>query len=342
MKSVIRSGWMVVGALWMGSIGLGCAEGTGNGLSVSPKEVFTPSEATIEEVEDGTMIRLTDVVFTAGTATLSGGTESLNKFAELFARAPGARYRIEVHTDSAGSEFDNLEISQQRAEAVRNYLLAVVGGAPQALDPIGRGEAFPIGNNRTREGRAQNRRVEVIMLPDIGERVYRVRISADMLEIVEDCDEAIGSPSLEAGDFYITANFKIADDFGPELPGQTLAATSLRQLVQGNDGDLIELDIAAEGLFFARDSASLEFSLSWFEGDGGDTRQFDRADTIDLRWSSAGGCWEELRSLGVWRCVDETEGVIYERTWAYNNSFNPFEDACIVDLDWSISVERID
>ena len=72
---------------------------------------------------------------------------------------------IEVvgHTDHVGDDDYNLELSEQRAEAVRNYLISA-GVDGNKMVSVGVGEMMPIASNKTEEGRAQNRRVEVLML----------------------------------------------------------------------------------------------------------------------------------------------------------------------------------
>jgi len=72
---------------------------------------------------------------------------------------------IEVigHTDDVGDEDYNQELSEQRAESVRNYLIAAdVDGSKMVA--VGAGESMPIASNKTDEGRAENRRVEVMVL----------------------------------------------------------------------------------------------------------------------------------------------------------------------------------
>jgi outer membrane protein OmpA-like peptidoglycan-associated protein len=72
---------------------------------------------------------------------------------------------IEVagHTDSKGSDAYNMKLSQQRAEAVRNFLISR-GVAADRLTAKGYGESQPVADNATEEGRFQNRRVELYPL----------------------------------------------------------------------------------------------------------------------------------------------------------------------------------
>ena len=72
---------------------------------------------------------------------------------------PDAKIRIVGHTDSVGPAEYNLGLSLRRAESVRDYLVSQ-GISITRLSVIGKGEDFPIASNDTREGRADNRRVE--------------------------------------------------------------------------------------------------------------------------------------------------------------------------------------
>ena len=73
--------------------------------------------------------------------------------------------RVEGHTDSQGKDAYNKDLSQRRAEAVKAYLVDQgLDGA--RLDPVGFGEEKPIRDNRTKAGRAANRRVEFILVGD--------------------------------------------------------------------------------------------------------------------------------------------------------------------------------
>jgi outer membrane protein OmpA-like peptidoglycan-associated protein len=71
---------------------------------------------------------------------------------------------IQGHTDSTGPEYTNLKIGEQRAEAVRRYLAVHHGFPLHRMNVISYGESAPIASNKTREGRAQNRRVTLVVL----------------------------------------------------------------------------------------------------------------------------------------------------------------------------------
>ena len=82
----------------------------------------------------------------------------LDSVADILAKRPGFNVEVRGHTDSTGKDAYNLDLSQRRAEAVRDYL--VVKGIPaEKLTAVGKGEAEPIAPNDTADGRALNRRV---------------------------------------------------------------------------------------------------------------------------------------------------------------------------------------
>ena len=73
---------------------------------------------------------------------------------------PTAKFTVEGHTDSVGSDQLNQKLSEERANSVRNFLIDK-GIDAGRLTAIGYGEEKPIATNNTRAGRAQNRRVEI-------------------------------------------------------------------------------------------------------------------------------------------------------------------------------------
>ena len=77
-------------------------------------------------------------------------------------QSDGKTFIVEGHTDSRGSDAYNEDLSQRRAMAVRSYLVSQ-GVPSQRIEAVGRGEAEPIATNKTTEGRANNRRVEIVV-----------------------------------------------------------------------------------------------------------------------------------------------------------------------------------
>lgn len=103
---------------------------------------------------------VTDILFEPGSDRLTEGSRQfLDRIAELLAQHPDVPVAIEGHTDNDGSTESNLRLSQLRANAVRDHL--VERNIPYGqLKSYGYGEGVPIADNRTRAGRAANRRIE--------------------------------------------------------------------------------------------------------------------------------------------------------------------------------------
>ncbi|MEL6987031.1 MAG: OmpA family protein [Bacteroidota bacterium] len=87
----------------------------------------------------------------------------INKFAEMMVKYPELKFSIEGHSDSDGSETYNLELSSKRAAAVKAVLVSK-GIDASRLSSVGKGEGFPLNENKTAEDKANNRRVEFIKI----------------------------------------------------------------------------------------------------------------------------------------------------------------------------------
>ena len=102
-----------------------------------------------------------NVVFDTNASTLSpAATATLDKVVEVMNRFPLPVIEIGGHTDDLGPEDANQALSQARADAVAAYIAQSVD--PGRLSAVGFGESQPIADTTTDEGRAQNRRVELI------------------------------------------------------------------------------------------------------------------------------------------------------------------------------------
>ncbi len=113
--------------------------------------------------ERGLISEVGGVQFATGTAETNGsGRESLSRFSGIVASYPGLRFNVEGHTDSVGSAATNSELSLRRAMAVRDYLIGQ-GVPASSIDVAGLGLSMPIGDNSTSDGRARNRRVEIVI-----------------------------------------------------------------------------------------------------------------------------------------------------------------------------------
>lgn len=92
---------------------------------------------------------------------------SLDNVANTLSQYHQTRIEIAGHTDSTGSAEFNQRLSENRAYAVRSYL-ASRGVTPERMYAVGYGQTRPIASNATAQGRAQNRRVEIIVIPNQG------------------------------------------------------------------------------------------------------------------------------------------------------------------------------
>jgi outer membrane protein OmpA-like peptidoglycan-associated protein len=116
-----------------------------------------------QPTERGIVLTVGDVLFDVGQATLKpGAVNEIVRLAQFLQENPERRVSIEGHTDSTGSVNTNLVLSQRRAEAVADTLVAA--GVPrQRIVASGLGPDFPVASNATAAGRQQNRRVEVVI-----------------------------------------------------------------------------------------------------------------------------------------------------------------------------------
>jgi len=112
----------------------------------------------------GTVITLSGgVLFATGQATILPGAQAeLDQVAGALKTQAEHHFTVEGHTDNQGTDRINDELSRRRAEAVRDYLV-VHGVAADAITAQGFGSTRPVGENKTSEGRAMNRRVEIIV-----------------------------------------------------------------------------------------------------------------------------------------------------------------------------------
>jgi outer membrane protein OmpA-like peptidoglycan-associated protein len=113
--------------------------------------------------ERGMQMTLDDVAFASGRSTLRPeAQESLGKLVDFVGRDPAKHVRIEGHTDSTGNANANQVLAQKRADAVKDALIAT-GVDASRITAIGVGAERPVVSNDTAEGRAKNRRVDVIL-----------------------------------------------------------------------------------------------------------------------------------------------------------------------------------
>ena len=115
----------------------------------------------------GLVVNLSDVLFDTGKYTLRPlAREKLAKISGIVLAYPSLLLAIEGHTDSVGSESYNQDLSEKRADSVRDYLAKQ--NIPMAsMTAQGFGKTQPVASNDTAEGRQQNRRVELVVSGDV-------------------------------------------------------------------------------------------------------------------------------------------------------------------------------
>lgn len=121
-----------------------------------------------QQTERGLLVTLGDVLFAFNKAELSAqAAPRLDKLAEFLRQFPDRKLIIEGHTDSVGGDSYNQDLSERRAQAVQSALVQR-GVAPDRITARGYGKTYPVAENGSAEGRAMNRRVEIVIADDKG------------------------------------------------------------------------------------------------------------------------------------------------------------------------------
>jgi outer membrane protein OmpA-like peptidoglycan-associated protein len=127
---------------------------------------FAADEARVVRQGDDVVLSLLGIKFPSGRSTIDANSAALMKKVQqglnLF---PGASISVEGHTDANGSDSTNLILSQDRADAVRQYLVTNFGVNPESVSSVGYGEARPVATNETAAGRTRNRRIDLVIHP---------------------------------------------------------------------------------------------------------------------------------------------------------------------------------
>ena len=132
------------------------------------ERMFTRDEALVFRNGDDVTLRLVGLGFASGSADVAAENypllEKVERAIDVF---PRSDLIVEGHTDSYGSDETNLALSQERAESVVQYMITTMRIPTNRLTAIGYGETQPVANNETREGRARNRRIDVVIRPKL-------------------------------------------------------------------------------------------------------------------------------------------------------------------------------
>jgi outer membrane protein OmpA-like peptidoglycan-associated protein len=115
------------------------------------------------ETARGLIVNMSDVLFDFNKYTLKPeAREKLAKVSGILLAYPGLKLQVEGYTDNIGTEEYNQKLSEQRADSVRDYLVQQ-SVADSNVTAQGYGKSHPVADNSTNEGRAQNRRVELVV-----------------------------------------------------------------------------------------------------------------------------------------------------------------------------------
>lgn len=161
------------GAAWGAGIGavLGGTGGAiiGNKMDKQKKELEQINGAQVESINDGQAIKVTfesGILFATNSSTLNPASQTaLTSFATSLKNNPDTDVEIYGHTDSSGNDGINIPLSEKRAQAVYNFLQSK-GIAGSRMVSQGFGSSQPVADNSTSAGKAQNRRVEIYILPN--------------------------------------------------------------------------------------------------------------------------------------------------------------------------------
>lgn len=119
------------------------------------------------ETPRGLVVDLSDVLFDTGKYTLKPNTQvSLARIAGIFQSYPGVKVQVEGFTDSVGSDELNQKLSENRASTTKDFLIKQ-GVSPDNISSAGYGKSDPVADNGTSQGRAQNRRVNLVVSGDV-------------------------------------------------------------------------------------------------------------------------------------------------------------------------------
>lgn len=147
---------------------LNCSGPGGNTSSKAEIAVVMPPPAPVAEAAQPKASAaklcsptIIDITFDTNKAAIKPEFhDELKKLGDFLNEFPSAKGTIEGHTDNVGSKASNLTLSQRRADSVRNYIVKNFGIAPERIAAKGYGLTKPIADNKTKAGKAKNRRIE--------------------------------------------------------------------------------------------------------------------------------------------------------------------------------------
>jgi outer membrane protein OmpA-like peptidoglycan-associated protein len=176
MGGILGTGIAAVTGASGKNIAIGAAAGAATGALLGNRLDKQAADLRAQLANDGITVTNTgttlvvtlpqDITFASGSYEVNAALQAdLRRVAGYLLRFPDSQVQVIGHTDSSGDALMNVGLSHRRAEAVAGVMLA--SGVPTArVQTIGRGEDAPVASNLTPEGRAQNRRVEIVVIPN--------------------------------------------------------------------------------------------------------------------------------------------------------------------------------
>ena len=167
--SIAKGDDKLKGAILGGALGAGAGALIGQDLDRQAAEMrgsFSNPNITVTNYGDYLVVNMPqDVLFATDSATLRPDLQrDVQAVANSLVKYPNSAIQVIGHTDSTGSDAYNMDLSQRRASSVAN-ILSYSGVPSSRIQTIGKGKTQPIASNATEAGRAQNRRVEIIIRP---------------------------------------------------------------------------------------------------------------------------------------------------------------------------------
>jgi outer membrane protein OmpA-like peptidoglycan-associated protein len=132
------------------------------------ERMFTAAEARVFREGDNIILRLTGLTFDSGQSQIKPESfDLLAKVEKAIDVFPRSELIIEGHTDSFGGDDSNQKLSQERAESVQQYMINAMRIPTYRLIATGYGETRPVASNETESGRERNRRIDIVIRPNI-------------------------------------------------------------------------------------------------------------------------------------------------------------------------------
>ena len=132
------------------------------------EKMFSRNEARVFREGNNVILRLVGLTFDSGRAQIKQEDfDLLGKVEQAIDVFPRSELIIEGHTDSYGGDASNQRLSQERAESVQQYMINAMRIASYRLIATGFGETNPVANNETESGRARNRRIDIVIKPNL-------------------------------------------------------------------------------------------------------------------------------------------------------------------------------